>query len=62
MGILHLEGGGKNPSLHIDGENLWGRVALHFGKKLEEGALQGKKYDSFPMWGRLAFQFGGKKA
>ena len=30
MGILHFEEGG-NPSLHIDGENLWGRVALHFG-------------------------------
>ena len=43
VGILHFEGGGKNPYLHIDGQDLWGRVALHFWEKLEKDALLRKK-------------------
>ena len=35
MGICILKG--ENPSLH--GQDLWGRVALQFGGKLEKGAL-----------------------
>ena len=35
--ILHFEGGGR--ILHIDGQDSWRRVALHFGEKLEKDAL-----------------------
>ena len=62
VGVLHFEGGGggKNHSLHTNGEGLWGRAELHFGRttlrkqailsyvRKDSFAFQGKKIDSFP--------------
>ena len=54
-----LKGGGKSPSVYIDGREFIGSEVLHFGKMLGKDALWGRKLDCFSMWSRIAKYLGG---